>query len=114
MPKFLANLSFKQIYATAETRLKSVHILSLPEADIYQGLKNNLQAMDELLGDKRFLFGDTPTSADFCLFAHLCTMYYTAYNQPLKDILDTEYPRLQKFTEQTLTEIFPEYQMYYQ
>jgi glutathione S-transferase len=113
MPEFLASLSFKHIYGFAKNRLKSLHILSLPDANIYQGLKDNLQALDVLLGDKKYLFGNEPILADFALFAHLCTMYYTAYNQPLKDILDTEYPRLQKYVKRTLTENFPEFRMYY-
>uniref|UniRef100_A0AC35F207 GST C-terminal domain-containing protein n=1 Tax=Panagrolaimus sp. PS1159 TaxID=55785 RepID=A0AC35F207_9BILA len=113
MPEFLASLSFKHVYGFAKNRLKSLHILSLPEENIYQGLKDNLRALDEILGEKKYLFGNEPNLADFALFSHLCTMYYTAYNQPLKDILDTEYPRLQKYIERTLTENFPEFRMYY-
>uniref|UniRef100_F1LB76 Failed axon connections n=1 Tax=Ascaris suum TaxID=6253 RepID=F1LB76_ASCSU len=77
--------------------------------DIVAILRRDIQAVDDLLGDKKFLFGDKPTTPDFSVFGHLATSYYLPYNQPITDLLNNDFPRIKAYIERMKTDLFPEW-----
>uniref|UniRef100_A0A915DJV9 Uncharacterized protein n=1 Tax=Ditylenchus dipsaci TaxID=166011 RepID=A0A915DJV9_9BILA len=56
-------------------------------------------ALDQILGDKKFLIGARPTTPDFTLFGHLASVYYLPFRTPLADLLENEYPRVRLLLE---------------
>jgi len=47
--------------------------------------EKDLEAMADTLGDKRFFFGDKPSTADACLFSIIYNILRPKYDYPLKD-----------------------------
>ncbi|VDN55503.1 unnamed protein product, partial [Dracunculus medinensis] len=77
--------------------------------DIISILHNDIRAVDLILGDKKFLFGDKPTTADFTVFAHLATTYFLPYRQPITDLLDEKFPRTKALIVRMRAHYFPEW-----
>lgn len=67
--------------------------------DIITILRKDLQALSDILGDKKFLLGIRPTTCDFTAFGHLAVTYYLPFRQPVTDLLDDEFPNLKQLIE---------------
>lgn len=80
----------------------------LSEADVYKGLELDLKGISEILGDKKYLFGNEPTTADFALFGQLTVGTYT-YDDNLLKTLFKKFPKLEDFMENMIEDIFPKY-----
>uniref|UniRef100_A0A7E4V5U7 GST N-terminal domain-containing protein n=1 Tax=Panagrellus redivivus TaxID=6233 RepID=A0A7E4V5U7_PANRE len=113
MPYLLAKLSFDRIYELTHHRLSAINFLKLPEPAIRSGLEDDLDALQQLMGEKPFLFGEEPVDADFALLGQLTSIYFTPYNKPIEGMLDEKYPILKNFLTRFLSDLFPEYRLFY-
>ncbi|KAE9549537.1 hypothetical protein FO519_007255 [Halicephalobus sp. NKZ332] len=108
MPLVIAQLMFGRVYYRVKDRLEGIYFAQLPEEDIFKGLDLDLKAVNEILGDKKYLFGDEPTPADFALFGQLSIGIYCYTSVPFKTVIN-KYPKLEKFTENIFKDLFPHY-----
>ncbi|CAI4232379.1 unnamed protein product [Auanema sp. JU1783] len=75
------------------------------ESDFKSQLKLDLQALDTVLSDKKYLGGDKISTHDCGVFGQLTTVYYP-FDNYCKDAID-EFPRLVKYMENIREEVFP-------
>lgn len=79
VPAILRRKTKKMLYAQGMGR-------HAPD-DIYQAGIEDLKSFAELLTGKPYLFGDTPSSADACVHAHLANFLGTPIETPVKAYL---------------------------
>ncbi|CAJ0931900.1 unnamed protein product, partial [Mesorhabditis belari] len=96
LPGFITNILAKRFAKGSQSNInKKMDRLSGDE--LKEVLKRDVQALDDVLADKKFLFGDRMTVADCTTFGHLATAYYLPFRQPITDLLDEEHPRLKDY-----------------
>uniref|UniRef100_A0A914C3A8 Glutathione S-transferase n=1 Tax=Acrobeloides nanus TaxID=290746 RepID=A0A914C3A8_9BILA len=104
LPSFVINLFLlKRFKTTVLNRLKSEGTARHPRDAIIEILRRDIQALDGILGDKKFFMGIVPTTPDFTAFGHLATAYYLPFQQPITSLVDEEFPRIQNFLERMRT-----------
>lgn len=69
------------------------------EATIVSVGIEDIRAISRYLGDKQYLFGDTPTKADCGVFGHLSQVLYPDMPYPHRDFIQTECPNLVRYME---------------
>uniref|UniRef100_A0A1I7YVB8 GST N-terminal domain-containing protein n=1 Tax=Steinernema glaseri TaxID=37863 RepID=A0A1I7YVB8_9BILA len=94
LPGFVTNILAKSFVKKVKRRFGGVGYGRFSKEELRDILRRDLEAIDGILGDKKFLFGDKPVVPDFTLFGHLATTYYLPYRQPLGDFLDDDFPRV--------------------
>ncbi|KAI1695067.1 failed axon connection [Ditylenchus destructor] len=72
-------------------------------------LRADLQALDQILGDKQWLVGNQPTVADFTVFGHIAASYDLPYEQPIQRMIEVEFPRLKAHHDRMVDKYFPEH-----
>lgn len=112
MPTYMANMFFAGIYNPIKQHLIEKGMLKFTEDEVYKMLEKNLTYFDEILGEKKYLFGNDPTEADFGLFAFLLTSFYGHSPEPLKTMFENV-PKLKKYMEETLYELYPRFSIKY-
>ncbi|TKR62312.1 hypothetical protein L596_026294 [Steinernema carpocapsae] len=90
LPGFITNLIAMKFVKMAKARFAGMGYGRFSQ----NVLRCDLKAIDAILGDKKFLFGDKPVTPDFTLFGHLTTAYYLPYRQPVGDFLDDDFPQI--------------------
>ncbi|KAK5964350.1 Glutathione S-transferase domain containing protein [Trichostrongylus colubriformis] len=65
-----------------------------PVEDFKDFLRKDLNTYRDLLGDKKYFFGDEISSADCTVFAHLATLLYIPPNNYAKETILDGYPEL--------------------
>uniref|UniRef100_A0A915CAR1 GST C-terminal domain-containing protein n=2 Tax=Parascaris univalens TaxID=6257 RepID=A0A915CAR1_PARUN len=111
IPTFLLPLVAALFAQKMRKRLMAEGMARHEREDIVAILRRDVQAVDDLLGDKKFLFGDKLTTPDFSVFGHLATTYYLPYNQPITDLLNNDFPRVKDYIERIKTDLFPEWRV---
>ena len=96
------------IYEPVREKLEGIFVAQLPEADVMKGLQLDLESINEILGNKKYLFGDNPTSADFALFGQLAVGTYVYTDEPLRTMFK-KFPKLEEFMESVMKEVHPRY-----
>eukprot|EP01120_Amphizonella_sp_Union-15-10_P001018 TRINITY_DN11081_c0_g1_i1.p1 TRINITY_DN11081_c0_g1~~TRINITY_DN11081_c0_g1_i1.p1 ORF type:complete len:276 (-),score=44.09 TRINITY_DN11081_c0_g1_i1:62-802(-) len=81
-------------------------ISRLSDEKILQQAKLDIDAIQEYLGDKKYLFGDKPSTFDCSAFAMLHSIYDLPIPSPLKDYIDT-LPKLKDYVERLGTFLNP-------
>lgn len=109
LPEFVTNIIGKFFGEKVRQRLHGHGMGRHPRDDIITILRRDIQAVCDIIGDNKFLFGDKPSTADFTVFGHLATTYYLPYRQPITDMLDDEFPRVKELIELIRTHYFPEW-----
>lgn len=101
VPSFLAPYFAKKLAQTARKRLSAEGTLRHPEEVTKEILKRDLQALNQLLGDKKFFMGMRPTTLDFTFFGHLGVAYHLPFDQPARKMLqnEVEFKHLQQLIE---------------
>ncbi len=90
--KYCAKVTKKQTFAHGVGRHSPEELKELTLAD--------LKAFSNYLGDKQFLFGDTPTAADCCLFGHVGLAYFQNKDgNYIRDAIKNDYKNLLAFIE---------------
>ncbi|TMS34652.1 hypothetical protein L596_002197 [Steinernema carpocapsae] len=77
-------------------RIHAHGIGKFPPGVIYDQVRRDLAAVDGIRGDKPFICGEEASIADFTLFGHLASCYFLPFDQPVKDMLDHEFPRIRE------------------
>lgn len=77
-------------------------------ADIYAMAVADLKAVLELLGDKPFFFGDTPSSIDAVIFSYFINGRIPLIASPMRDFLNGE-PRVAAYCERMYARYFPDW-----
>uniref|UniRef100_A0AC34QSH7 Glutathione S-transferase n=1 Tax=Panagrolaimus sp. JU765 TaxID=591449 RepID=A0AC34QSH7_9BILA len=99
IPNFLMFLFKGRFQRTVLNQLKVEGTGKMKRDDIITILRKDLQALNDILGDKKFLLGIRPTTCDFTTFGHLAATYYLPFRQPVTDLLDDEFPNLKQLIE---------------
>uniref|UniRef100_A0A914C600 GST C-terminal domain-containing protein n=1 Tax=Acrobeloides nanus TaxID=290746 RepID=A0A914C600_9BILA len=110
-PKFLKYIVAPVLYYKAKKRGEAEGTAKHSQEECLSILRNDMKAMDQVLGNKDFLIGNKPTLADCTLFGHLASSYYLPYDMPLKQILDEEFPRIKNHMERMASLYFKDHQI---
>ncbi|KAE9549538.1 hypothetical protein FO519_007256 [Halicephalobus sp. NKZ332] len=103
IPGFLAFIARNRYYKSMSHALKVDGVGRMKRDDVITVLRRDLQSLDDILGDKKFLLGVLPTTPDFSMFGQLASTYYLPFRQPVTDLLDDEFPRLRQHIERMRT-----------
>jgi len=106
IPGFLVPLAIPIARIMMSKRLRGYGGFS--EAELKQLYRKNLQAISDLIGDKKYLGGDTPNLGDFSVFSQIATMYYLPCHNDLNSIVD-EYPNVKKVMNAIIREYFADF-----
>uniref|UniRef100_A0A7E4V6T2 GST N-terminal domain-containing protein n=1 Tax=Panagrellus redivivus TaxID=6233 RepID=A0A7E4V6T2_PANRE len=103
IPGFLTYFLARKYQKAVGQKLKTEGTATRERHEIIEILRRDLQAIDDILGDKKFLLGVRPTTPDFSLFGHLASTYYLPFRQPVTDLLDDDFPRVREHIERMRT-----------
>ncbi|KAH7710406.1 Protein CDR-2 [Aphelenchoides avenae] len=105
-PSFVKYLAYPLHSHTIWTYLNMQGTGKHTEKEVIDILRWDLQALDDVLGHKPYLVGDTPTLADCTFFSHIATTYDLPFDQPIKQLLEEEFPRLKALHDRIAKEVF--------
>ncbi|CAI4230281.1 unnamed protein product [Auanema sp. JU1783] len=108
LPAFVTNYLAKGFSAKAKRRVNGV-LGNLSRDDRRESLKQDIAALDAILGDKKFLFGDRMTIADCSTFAHVGIASSLPYRQHITDLLEDDFPRLRNYIQRIRTHYFQDW-----
>ncbi|CAJ0598111.1 unnamed protein product [Cylicocyclus nassatus] len=74
--------------------------------DYKEILKKDYDALKTLLGEQKFLFGDSISTVDCTVFGHLATIFYIPTASYAKDLLKEEYPSLVAYLERVKETVY--------
>lgn len=77
--------------------------------DIYKFGIEDFQAVSNLLGDKKYFFGDNMTTLDCYLFGHLCQVLYIPVNYPHTAYIRKNCQNLVEYTSRIKNEFWPDW-----
>ncbi|KAI8074054.1 Tom37 C-terminal domain-containing protein [Gongronella butleri] len=76
---------------------------------MYRLARETYRVLDDKLGDKSYMFGETASTLDCIVFGHLALHYYPELpHRRLQHILKVEYPRLARYCERFHASYFAE------
>uniref|UniRef100_A0A8R1HHD7 Uncharacterized protein n=1 Tax=Caenorhabditis japonica TaxID=281687 RepID=A0A8R1HHD7_CAEJA len=81
----------------------------LSQAEQKELMRRDIRALDDILGDKKFLFGDHITSVDCSVFGQLAAVYYLPHPQQLNNLLDGDFPRVRAYCDRIRQHYYPEW-----
>ncbi|PAV87404.1 hypothetical protein WR25_14210 [Diploscapter pachys] len=70
--------------------------------------RKDMEAVANVLGDKKYLFGDKITSADCTLWALLAISYYASYEVTIQRIIREEFKPIQEYLDRIRHELYPD------
>ncbi|CAD6197788.1 unnamed protein product [Caenorhabditis auriculariae] len=108
LPGFLTNIFAKRFSEIARKRVNGV-LGSLSKEELKILLRKDIQAIDDVLGDKKFLFGDRITSTDCSVFGQLGATFYLPYRQEITDLLEDDFPRVRHYLDRIRSHYYPEW-----
>jgi glutathione S-transferase len=99
LPTVAGRAFSKQLYARGMGRHPEEVIIAQGKAD--------LDALSQMLGDKRYFFGDEPSSIDACIFGFLGVSVYVEGDNPLYNYAASK-DNLMRYCERMRARYFPE------
>ncbi|VDM73748.1 unnamed protein product [Strongylus vulgaris] len=69
-------------------------------------LKKDFDALKTILGEQKFLFGDSISATDCTVFGHLATTLYVPTANHAKDLLKEQYPTLVEYINRMKDSVF--------
>ncbi|KAF8362922.1 hypothetical protein PRIPAC_89845 [Pristionchus pacificus] len=81
----------------------------LSDEEIKDVLKMDLNAINSILGEKLFMFGEVPSAIDCSVFGHIASTYFLPYRQTLSDVLDDDLPSIKGLINRIRTHYYPEW-----
>ncbi|EFP05491.1 hypothetical protein CRE_27412 [Caenorhabditis remanei] len=70
-------------------------------------LHRDLQAIQDYLGDQKFLFGDKVTAADAAVFGQIASVIYP-FRCKINNVLEKDFPKVLEYCERIRQEIYPD------
>ncbi|CAB3411168.1 unnamed protein product [Caenorhabditis bovis] len=107
-PGIVTNWLAKGFSDKMRKRVNSV-LGKLDKDELKEVLRRDIQAIDDILGDKKFLFGDRITSTDCSVFGQIAAVCYLPYRQQITDLLEDDFPRVQAYCDRIRAHYFPEW-----
>ncbi|KAK6738711.1 hypothetical protein RB195_020677 [Necator americanus] len=108
LPAFLSNWLAKRFSETIRKRVNGV-LGGLPREDLKELLRRDIRAIDDILQDKKFLFGGKMTVTDCAVFGQLSTTFFLPYRQLITDLLEDEFPRVRHYLQRIRRHYYPEW-----
>ncbi|EYC32837.1 hypothetical protein Y032_0002g1117 [Ancylostoma ceylanicum] len=108
LPAFLSNMFAKKFSETIRRRCNGV-LGGLPRENMKESLRRDIRAIDDVLQDKKFLFGGKMTVTDCAVFGQLATTFYLPYRQLVTDLLEDEFPRVRHYIQRIRQHYYPEW-----
>jgi len=82
----------------------------LSQEEVDEVAKKDLTALSTFLGEKRYLFGDRPSTIDATLFGHLCQITDTPLaSDKIKPYMEQSTPNLVEFVKRVKAEYWPDW-----
>ncbi|PAA48108.1 hypothetical protein BOX15_Mlig003243g4 [Macrostomum lignano] len=78
-------------------------------AEMYDMGFQDIMALSRALGNKQFLFGDEPTTADCYAFGHLAQILYIPINYPHKKFMRESTPNLCEYVDRMKERFWPDW-----
>ncbi|XP_014671562.1 PREDICTED: failed axon connections-like isoform X1 [Priapulus caudatus] len=72
-------------------------------------VSDQIHAISNFLGTKKFLMGDNPTSVDAWMFCHLSQVVYVPLDHPHREIISKECPNVQEYTNRVRDTFWPDW-----
>lgn len=110
-PAVLLNFLFKRKIKSAAKKVRAHGIGVHKPEEIEEFGQNDLQVLSDLLGDKPFFFGDSPSTLDVVAFANLAQLVYmdSEVTYSLRDWLLENCPNLKNFCDRVKERAFPDW-----
>ncbi|CAP24048.1 Protein CBG02473 [Caenorhabditis briggsae] len=108
LPGFITNYLAKSFSNIARRRVNGV-LGKLDIAEQKELLRRDIRAIDDILGDKKFLFGDRITSVDCSVFGQIGAVFYLPYRQQISDLLEDDFPRVRAYCDRIRQHYYPEW-----
>lgn len=108
LPALVTNYMAKKFSETMRKRVNNV-LGRLTKEELKEVLTRDIRAIDDVLQDKKFLFGGRMTATDCSVFGQLAVTYYLPYRQLITDLLDDEFPRVRHYIQRIRNHYYPEW-----
>ncbi|XP_005090892.3 failed axon connections homolog [Aplysia californica] len=69
----------------------------------------DLQALTDFLGDKKFMMGDEITEVDCCVFGFLCQLIYHQKDEFFDGLVEARFPSLVQYKDRVKTLVWPDW-----
>jgi len=79
------------------------------DRDILDIQRRDISAIATLLGNDEYFGGKQPCTADFTVFGHLATCQYVPIEQPMKDLIGREFPKLKEHLQRMRDAYWPDW-----
>ncbi|KAL7642995.1 UNVERIFIED_CONTAM: hypothetical protein RMT77_006284 [Armadillidium vulgare] len=111
IPNAVLNFAFKLRYRQAAKKVRAHGIGVHKPEEIEEFGHNDLKVLSDLLGDKQFFFGDSPTTLDVVAFANLAQVAFLdkEVNYSLRDWMQENCTNLVSFCERMKERAFPDW-----
>ncbi|KAI1700170.1 cadmium-inducible lysosomal protein CDR-5 [Ditylenchus destructor] len=93
-PTILKYVTFPLVYPNMWKMLNMAGTGRHSPEEVQTILRADLNAIDQILGDKKWIVGEEPSLADFAFFGQVAGSYNVPYDIPIQHMFDTEFPRL--------------------
>ncbi|XP_069937043.1 failed axon connections isoform X1 [Cherax quadricarinatus] len=112
LPTIILNFLFKRKFKAAAKKVRAHGIGVHKPEEIEEFGHNDLTVLSDLLGDKPFFFGDSPTSLDVVAFANLAQVVYMdkEVSYSLRDWMAENCPNLVEFCNRVKDQAFPDWE----
>jgi len=111
-PPFILNFLFKRQYKAAAKKVRAHGIGVHKPEEIEEFGHNDLTVLSDLLGDKKFFFGDSPTTLDVVAFANLAQVVFMdkEVSYTLRDWMTENCANLVEFCNRVKECAFPDWE----
>lgn len=79
------------------------------QEEVLEIARQDLKAIADFMGQKKFLMGDEPCETDCVLFGMLSQIYWQAPGKPTNKVLTEQFPSLVAYTERMKTTFWPDW-----
>ena len=107
-PWIVKKLLWKVMTRRAVRELYEIGIGRLAVDDIYKTGKDDIDAVSSLLGQKNFIFGESPHFVDAVIYAQIANLIYQPWHSPIKLHILSEHKNLINHTKRMGEKYFPE------
>uniref|UniRef100_A0A0B7A2G2 GST C-terminal domain-containing protein n=1 Tax=Arion vulgaris TaxID=1028688 RepID=A0A0B7A2G2_9EUPU len=100
------------MYRAAKPKLWTQGIGRFSQAEVMQIMDDDLKAISQILGEKKFLFGDKledVTEFDCALFGQLCQLVWQVPDCPVSGDITDKFPNLVKYCEEMKSAFWPDW-----
>ncbi|CAB9529206.1 Failed axon connections homolog [Seminavis robusta] len=80
------------------------------DEEIWAFSNDDIQALSDILGDKKYFFGDVPTLADCAVFGHLSQFLFIPIDFPQRAYMKEQCPNLVQFVDNFQREHWPDWE----